>query len=305
MHDIWNPWHGCYKKSEGCQNCYMYTLDKRNDKDGSVIYRTNNFDYPLSKNRQGLYKIQSGELIRVCMTSDFFLEEADKWRGEAWKIIKERSDVKFYLLTKRAQRIKQCLPKDWYEGYDNVILNVTCENQQRADERIPILYDIPAKHKGIMCAPLISPIDISKYMHSSPLEQIIVGGENYEGSRPCHYEWVLDLYKQARRNNITFAFIETGTYFVKDNKMYFIPSKDRQSELAYKSKLQYQGKEISYHLTYHDLEITKSYEPIYLEECIQCGSRLICNGADPTKHYDEHIYTLEEMKEYDKHFRNV
>lgn len=28
MHDIWNPWHGCVKCSEGCENCYMYYLDK-------------------------------------------------------------------------------------------------------------------------------------------------------------------------------------------------------------------------------------------------------------------------------------
>jgi protein gp37 len=27
MHDIWNPWHGCRKCSEGCANCYMYYLD--------------------------------------------------------------------------------------------------------------------------------------------------------------------------------------------------------------------------------------------------------------------------------------
>lgn len=45
MHDIWNPWHGCVKISEGCANCYMYFLDKKNGKDGAVIYRSkNNFD---------------------------------------------------------------------------------------------------------------------------------------------------------------------------------------------------------------------------------------------------------------------
>ena len=26
MHDIWNPWHGCVKCSEGCKNCYMYAF---------------------------------------------------------------------------------------------------------------------------------------------------------------------------------------------------------------------------------------------------------------------------------------
>ena len=106
MHDIWNPWHGCIKCSEGCQNCYMYFLDQLRDQDGARIYRTQaGFDYPLQRDRKGSYKIQSGELIRVCMTSDFFLEEADPWREDVWDIISQRPDVKFFLLTKRPQRM--------------------------------------------------------------------------------------------------------------------------------------------------------------------------------------------------------
>ena len=83
MHDIWNPWHGCLKKSEGCQNCYMYFLDRRRNQQGDLIYKVkNNFDYPLQKDKSGRYKVKSGEQLRVCMTSDFFLEEADRWRPE-------------------------------------------------------------------------------------------------------------------------------------------------------------------------------------------------------------------------------
>lgn len=78
MHDIWNPWHGCVHISPGCANCYMYTLDQQRGKSGADIYRTNNFNYPLQRDRYGNYKIKSGELIRVCMTSDFFLEEAEQ-----------------------------------------------------------------------------------------------------------------------------------------------------------------------------------------------------------------------------------
>ncbi len=73
MHDIWNPWHGCTRVSEGCQNCYMYYLDEKRDMDGSVIFRTGSFQYPLEKKRDGSYKIQSGEMVRVSMTSDFSL----------------------------------------------------------------------------------------------------------------------------------------------------------------------------------------------------------------------------------------
>lgn len=151
MHDIWNPWHGCLKYSEGCKNCYMYYLDKIRGNSGAYIYKVKaNFYYPLAKNRQGEYKIKSGEQIRVCMTSDFFLKEADEWREEAWRIIKARSDVIFILITKRAERIRACLPKNWGDGWENVFLHVTCENQKRADERIPILLNLPFKHKGIM-----------------------------------------------------------------------------------------------------------------------------------------------------------
>ena len=73
----------------------MYFLDSLRDKNGSDIYRTKaGFRYPLSKDRAGNYKIKSGEMLRVCMTSDFFLKEADEWRDEAWEIIHQRPDVK-------------------------------------------------------------------------------------------------------------------------------------------------------------------------------------------------------------------
>lgn len=50
MHDIWNPWHGCRKYSEGCQNCYMYYLDAMRGKHGSDIYKVKTkFNYPIQK----------------------------------------------------------------------------------------------------------------------------------------------------------------------------------------------------------------------------------------------------------------
>ena len=174
MHDIWNPWHGCRKCSEGCENCYMYFLDAQRGKDGGVIYRTGaGFHYPLSRDKTGAYKVKSGEMLRVCMTSDFFLEEADPWRPEAWDIIAQRPDVKFFLLTKRPERVSVCLPPDWGEGWENVMLNVTCENQRRADERIPFLLELPFKHKGIMCAPFIGPVSIRKYLTKGQIEQVL------------------------------------------------------------------------------------------------------------------------------------
>lgn len=309
MHDIWNPWHGCNKISEGCDHCYMYFLDKRHGKDGRDIYRTKqNFNYPMQKDRHGNYKIKSGELIRVCMTSDFFLEEADEWREEAWRIMEERSDVKFFLLTKRPHRVKECLPKSWSNGQwsmDNIFFNVTCENQKRADERIPILLDLPFKHKGVMCAPFIGKVDIDTYLSNGQIEQVICGGENYDGARPCDFEWVKLLRKQCETYQVSFAFIETGTYFIKDGKTYHLPKKLVQSEMAYKSGMNYKGKEMNFLLrdSYRrTIEKEDLYEPHFRENCRQCGSRQICNGCSDCGKCDGEIFSLAEVQEYDKKY---
>ena len=101
----WNPWHGCRKYSEGCANCYMFVLDKAHKVPGqsTEIFRTRNFSKPMERDRKGNFKVPPGYWVRVNMTSDTFLEEADPWREEMWRIIRYRSDVKFYILTKRPQ----------------------------------------------------------------------------------------------------------------------------------------------------------------------------------------------------------
>ncbi|WP_405366841.1 DUF5131 family protein [Ruminobacter sp.] len=283
MHDIWNPWHGCRKCSEGCRNCYMFFLDRMRDRSGADISRNGaGFNYPLSKDRNGNFKVQSGEMLRVCMTSDFFLEEADAWRQDAWRIMHQRPDVKFFLLTKRPERVASCLPTDWGEGWENVFFNVSCENQKRTDERIPVLLDLPFKHKGIMCAPLIGPVTIEKYLETGQLEQVLCDGENYDGSRPNHYEWVKKLSDECRRYNVTFVFCGTGRKFVKDGRTYTIEGNLLQTEQAFLSGLSFQGKPIEFRL--HDnlgfpISDDSMYKPSYIERCDKCSMRIACNGC--------------------------
>ena len=261
----------------------MYYLDKiHHNGDSSIVRRTTSFRYPLSRNREGRYKIQSGEKIHVCLNSDFFIEEADAWRQEAWEIMRERSDVIFTLLTKRPERVKDYLPKDWTDGWENIVFHITCENQKRAEERVPILLELPFKHKGIMCAPLLGEIDLEPYLISGQIEQVIAGGENYDGSRPCDFNWVRKLRSDCEKQNVTFVFIETGTRFIKDGKEYHIPSKLVQAEMAFKSGMSYQGKAISYrYLDRMGLEIPEDelYVPHYRERCSRCSNRAVCNGC--------------------------
>ena len=282
MHDIWNPWHGCKKKSEGCRHCYMFYLDKMRNADGSKIYRVkNNFDYPLQRDLHGRYKVKSGEQLRVCLTSDFFLEEADPWRDEAWEIMHERPDVAFLLLTKRPERVAACLPKNWNDGWENVLLSVSTENQARADERLEILSALPFKHKGVLAAPFIGPISLEKYLKAGFLEQVIAGGENYDGARILKYEWVKSLFDECCRYNVQFCFMETGTKFEKDGKIYTLKSKELQSVMAFKSGLQFEGKGIDWklHKLQTDLFDDGWYLKHFCQRCATCGLKLVCNGC--------------------------
>jgi len=66
--------------------------DAKHDIDSTIVRKTKNFDLPLQKKRNGTYKIPSGTKMYTCFTSDFFVEDADEWRSEAWDMIRDRND---------------------------------------------------------------------------------------------------------------------------------------------------------------------------------------------------------------------
>lgn len=284
MREAWNPWHGCIKYSEGCRNCYMYFLDRVHGQDGSRIYKVKGkFDYPIQRDKHECYKIESGEIVRTNMTSDFFLEEADQWRNEAWDIIAERSDLRFYIVTKRVHRVNECLPHDWRNGWENVELDVTVESQEYVKDRLDKLLELPFKHKGLMIAPMLGPIKIEKYLATGQIEQVICGGENYEGCRPCNYDWVKDLSEQCKKYNVTFVFFETGTRFIKNGKEYMIKYKKTQSQQASKSGLSFEGRKVSWKLTdTWGLPVPEeewTLPKFTSVNCATCGNKPVCGGC--------------------------
>jgi len=227
----WNPWHGCHKISDGCKNCYVYRIDASFGKDASTISKTVDFNLPLKKKRNRTFKLTSGETVYTCFSSDFFLEQADEWRIDAWQMIRLRNDLHFYIITKRIDRFSVNLPQDWNDGYNNVTICSTCETQDRTDYRLPILLSLPIRHKAIICEPLLEPINITRWLNHT-IEEVIVGGESGKDARICNYDWVFDIRNQCIKKKVPFHFKQTGASFVKDGHLYNIKRHDQYSQAA-------------------------------------------------------------------------
>lgn len=306
--NFWNPWHGCHKCSPGCEHCYMYFLDKQREvsEKSAVVTRTQNFDMPLKKDRHGNYKVKAGQSLRVNMTSDTFVEEADAWRDEMWDIIRKRPDVKFWLLTKRPERMADHLPEDWGDGWDNVMLNVTCENQDMFDKRWPVFEKIPAKHKGMCLAPFISAMNIEPALKTGQLDEVSCGGENYDNPRPCRYEWVVSVAQQCWHYQTSFLWYETGTKLIKDGMMYTIPTKHEQARQAYLGNLSFVFPQRTWHLHSpvdgHELAEDELYQKQYnLYACAQCSNISMCSGCSNCgKCARVKLVNLKELETYKK-----
>ena len=172
---MWNPWRGCKKCSDGCLHCSIHKGDYKRNIDTNNIVKTNDFTKPIERLKNGNYKMKSG-LVYLCFSSDFLIKEADLWRDECWKMIKERSDCTFLFLTKRIDRFMECIPADWTDGYDNVIVGATIENQKNVDYKLTIFKNLPIKHKNIIAQPLLEDINIEEYLNG--VELVVVGGES-------------------------------------------------------------------------------------------------------------------------------
>lgn len=234
---MWNPWRGCRKCSDGCLHCYIHQGDAKRGVDTSVIVRTDDFFKPVSTLKNGGWKMKSG-LVYVCFSSDFLIEEADAWRQECWQMIRQRPDCTFLFLTKRIERFLSCIPDDWGDGYENVVVCCTIENQVNADRKLSVFRTLPIRHKCITAQPLLERIDIEQYLDD--IELVVVGGESARDARPFDYAWALEIRDQCIRRNVSFEFRQCGTNFIKDGKAYRLQTKDLSSQ-AKKAGINYQA----------------------------------------------------------------
>lgn len=188
-----NFWTGCKKVSDGCKYCYMYRDKERYGKNPSDVVRVSEQTIKAI-----LRKLTEPSKIFTCSWSDFFIEEADMWRNEAWQIIRDHPEHTWLILTKRPERIMDWLPPDWRDGYPNVWLGVTVENQDAANKRLPVFLNVPAVVHFVSYEPAIGPLDLEHVkvsscdMFGAPKEAEIFETFNSLGNEFSDFEFAID-----------------------------------------------------------------------------------------------------------------
>ena len=152
-------------------------------------------------------------------------------RERLFRLIHDTPNLDWLLLTKRPQNFTDMLPWGSHDTparrpWKNVWLGVSVENQQYADERIPLLLQTPAAIRFLSCEPLLGPLSLSSALTmgrdadewegvSKPfgrpnIHWAIIGGESGHGARPCDVAWVRSLVQQCQTANVACFVKQLG-----------------------------------------------------------------------------------------------
>ncbi|RZK26962.1 MAG: DUF5131 family protein [Flavobacterium sp.] len=206
----WNPWRGCTKVTAACKNCYMFRSYSRIGIDPNVVAKQDGvFNAPLTWSK--------GTKIFTCSMSDFFHDGADEWRSDAWDIIRRTPHHTYLILTKRPERINECLPEDWCrEKYGHVWLGVTVESQREV-HRIHTLGEIPCEVKWVSFEPLFSDIQLTQ-RELDIIQWAVLGGESgYKDKvRKTELSWFNSLMFQFMGYGIPIFFKQFGSSYHYD-----------------------------------------------------------------------------------------
>jgi protein gp37 len=247
--DTFNPWLGCQHVTHECDHCYADTLTSgrmgldvfggrsKRKRTSAALWKR-----PAKWNRESLAVVQAGGRPRraFCASLADVFEDApgpNEWREDVWAIIRSTPWLDWQLLTKRPERIAECLPDDWGAGWPNVWLGTSVGYRDTVD-RARILGEIPAFCRFISYEPAIGPVipeEIRVVIDADRPEQngtyyrwaddytgpglpfynvdgelnfhwLIAGGESGPGRRPMELEWALDARDACETEGVAFFF---------------------------------------------------------------------------------------------------
>ncbi len=231
---VWNPVTGCTKVSQGCKNCYAETIANRfwgDRKFTDVRCHEDRLEQPLHIKKPSMIFINSmSDLFHAKVSFEFIYEVINTIEFSPQHI--------FQILTKRPERALEFA--HWYREKRkgcplprNIWLGVSVEDQETANERIPILLQVPAAVRWLSIEPMLGKINITHFLsgwkdeydnHFLPIEiyniiknnnkidWVVVGGESGAHARPMHPEWVRSIRDQCKEYDIPFFFKQWGEW---------------------------------------------------------------------------------------------
>jgi protein gp37 len=220
--ESWNPVTGCTKVSAGCKNCYaervfsrVYGGDVMIDQDQLRARKRRFTDVQIHPDRlEQPLRWRAPRRVFVNPMSDLFHEDVpEDFIDKVFAEMAFGQRHTFQILTKRPQRMLDYMATgdrrelvacpvmhaldeiEW--PLDNVWLGVSVENQETADERIPLLLQTPAAVRFVSYEPALGPVDFrfdwmphgqidSMYPR---LDWVIVGGESGPRARAGQRVW--------------------------------------------------------------------------------------------------------------------
>jgi len=269
----------CVRVSPGCVNCYAATLNE-----SQRFGRGTGLDYTvpsLAKVEHYLHEETLTQPLRwkkprrifVCSMTDIFGEwVTDEWLDRIFAVMALTPQHTYQVLTKRPERMRAYLTGEWRavrvldtaraiaDSIDelawplpNIWLGVSVEDQERADERIPLLLDTPAAVRFLSCEPLLEEVDIAigacvhcrgrrwtddensiegarlpcgacnpggwdvPDIERPQIDWVIVGGESGAGARPFDLAWARSLVQQCRAAGVAPFVKQLGSHVLDRN----------------------------------------------------------------------------------------
>jgi len=235
----WNPAVGCKECSPGCAHCWAKRMAHRQHIEwGQITTKPERLDQPLHWRKP--------QIVAVGFMSDIALWP-DEFLDKVFAVMALTPQHTYVLLTKRPERMREYLRREdhaelvyqaarhlrslgWPTGsyvvpswpLPNVWLGVSVENQQAADERIPLLLETPGNH-WVSCEPLLGPVALSGLYwtffaidyptelpnpaptnHQDGIDWVVVGGESGPKARECEVQWIADIAQQCLAADVPF-----------------------------------------------------------------------------------------------------
>jgi protein gp37 len=208
---VWNPIAGCTKCSPGCENCYAEKMsarlaymgqekysfvvkqrhiDEKRPWNGKIFCDESALEIPLKRKKPTTYF--------VCSMSDLFHPKVPfKFLGRTFGTMHHCKRHTFQILTKRiniAAEFIEWYRTKWLIGFENawpkeyqhLHFGVSISTQKEADEKIPILLQIPAAKRFLSLEPLLEGIVLKPswlgvytyYWPETHLDSVIIGCES-------------------------------------------------------------------------------------------------------------------------------